>query len=66
MLKRRPRGCSSGSSDRSSCESEFLIAFHFVPWSVPGAPRFMLWSGNFPFVCYAPLFATCAWRRHNA
>jgi hypothetical protein len=41
------------------------IAFRFVPWSVSGAPRFMLWFGTFPFACYAPLFATWAWRRRH-
>jgi hypothetical protein len=45
------------------CEIAFLIAFCFVPWSASGAPRFMLWFGGFPFACYAPLFATWAWRR---
>ena len=44
-------------------EIAFLIAFRFVPWSVSGAPRFMLWFGTFPFACYAPLLATWAWRR---
>jgi hypothetical protein len=44
-------------------EIAFLIAFHFVPWSVSGAPRLTLWFGTFPFACYAPLFTTWAWRR---
>lgn len=50
-LAQRPRGLPAHSHDGSFLRDiAFLIAFHFVPWSVSGAPRFMPWFGNFLFV----------------